>query len=103
MRGLMGDIKWPASVAQRADARLCVQEAWVRTPTGAVLKKIEFCQLTFPVMQTRVRIPAGLDGLAGPGFESRSRHLGGMTRHACRLCSDQSKLACVLGLYTLAA
>ena len=39
MRGLMGKNKWPASVAQRADARLCVQEAWVRILAGVVVKK----------------------------------------------------------------
>lgn len=69
MRGLRGKNKWPASLAQRADVRLCMQEAWVRTPMSAVLKKkIEFCQLTFPFMQARVRIPAGAcGGWTGPG------------------------------------
>ena len=103
MRGLMGKNKWPASVAQRADARLCVQEAWVRTPTGAVLKNNRILPVDGSgdadtgsnpgrarwVGRARVRVP-------DPAF-------GETTRQACRLRSDRSKLTCVLGLYTLAA
>ena len=39
MRGNRLKNIWPASVAQRADVRLCVQEAWVRIPMCAYSKK----------------------------------------------------------------